>query len=81
MSALTDRRAAWDALESARAHFAAVHDDLAVNAPAVAAHRRERDVILLAEAITATGSWDAMTTTTPPDAGMVAEAVALAAAE
>ncbi len=81
MSTLTDRRASWDAKESARAAFADPHDDLAINDAAVYAHRRERDVILLAEAIVATGSWDAMTTATPPDAAMVAEAVALAAAD
>lgn len=79
MSTLTDRRTAWDAKEAIRAEFFQKTDLYGPDVAAISSHRREGDVILLAEGIASGNGWDAGTTNRPVDAGMIAEAEALAA--
>lgn len=81
MSALTDRRATWDAKEAVRAEFFRSNSLEDPNVEAIAGHQRERDILLLAESIAATGDWCAHTTNRPVDGAMIAEARALAVAE
>lgn len=80
MSELTDRRTAWDAKEAIRAEFFQENDLYGPDVAAISSHQREGDVILLAEGIASGDGWNASTTNRPVDAGMVAEAEALAAA-
>lgn len=79
MSELTDRRAAWDAKEAVRQIFILPNSVDAVNYKELMLHKRERDVLLLAEAIRDNGGWSGATVAEPPDGAMLAEAAALAA--
>jgi len=79
MSELTDARTTWDAKQSVLDSFFLPNGE--PDPCALGAHRREGDVILLAESIASGNGWDASTTNRPVDAGMIAEAEALAAAE
>jgi len=82
MSALTERRAAWDAAEAFRAEFFKGRT-AEPNQGAINAHERERRILTVAESIRDHGSDGpgVMSFSEPMDVNEQAEAQALAVAE
>lgn len=79
MSELTERRAAWDALEAARRTLF-LGNGAEVNMGAFNAHIREGRILTIAEAIVSTGQNTAVLSPGPDESDVTA-ARALAAAE